>query len=141
VSYYTAVGLYVIQKSWGPIKDSSDYPLSSPLGNLLVSFSMNSEVTLTNYSITTPTKGRLRLVFKRNDPCHAVLLEHGVPRFFLATSDGLHQVKICDRAQRLVADVNSRMFLKDVFTFGNRNAGRVVRVSDVLRKAPATKEG
>ncbi|KXN93022.1 hypothetical protein AN958_10066 [Leucoagaricus sp. SymC.cos] len=104
---------------------------------------MNSEVTLVPppSSMSLAVKDQVRLVFKRNDPHHAVLLEDDVPRYFLATSDGMNKVTVRDTTQRMVADVNRRMFLNDVFSFGGGGFSKVVKVADVLRSAPSTSDG
>ncbi|KAF5349544.1 hypothetical protein D9756_008869 [Leucocoprinus leucothites] len=102
---------------------------------------MNSEVTLTNYSTHPSSKGQVRLLFKRNDPYHAVLYdEDDAPRYWLSTSNGLSKVKIRDGAQRTVVEVNRRMLLSDTFTLADRNEGKAVRVADVLKQAPTTSD-
>lgn len=103
---------------------------------------MNSGDTLPDYSpprTRQKSQEHVHLLFKRNDPHHAVLLEGDVPRYFLQTSSGLDKVKISDAAHRLVVDMNRRILFKDVFIFGERNAGKAVKVADVL--TPATKDG
>jgi hypothetical protein len=90
----------------------------------------------------TPTsKGQVRLLFKRSDPHHAVLLENNVPRYFLATSYNLNKVKIHDATRRMVVNVNKRMLFKDNFTFVERNSGKAVPVENLLQEAPSTSDG
>ncbi|EKM79002.1 hypothetical protein AGABI1DRAFT_114518 [Agaricus bisporus var. burnettii JB137-S8] len=103
---------------------------------------MNSQVTLTNNSTSVTFKGQVRLLYKRSDLRNALLLENGVPRYFLATSqDGVSKVKISDAARNAVVDVERRSFSKDTFRFANRYDGKAVKVADVLRKAPSTSDG
>lgn len=103
---------------------------------------MNSEVTLTNYSTYEISKGQVRLLYKRSDPRNAILLEDGIPRYLLATSDdGVSKVTISDPAQQMVAEVNRRMVLDDIFKFADRNRGKTVKVADILQKAPSTSNG
>ncbi|KAF5349701.1 hypothetical protein D9756_008834 [Leucocoprinus leucothites] len=103
---------------------------------------MNSEVTLTNYSTSQNPKGQIRLLFKRSDAHHAVLYEHNVPRFYLTTSDGFSKVKIRDEARRkVVAEVNRRTFLRNIFKFVERNDGKAVNAAHVLKQAPTTNAG
>jgi hypothetical protein len=103
---------------------------------------MNSEVTLTNYSTSLTLNGQVRLLYKRSDPRNAILLENGVPRYFLATSeDGVRKVKISDTAQNAIAEVERRSIAKDVFKFANRFDGKAVKVTNVLRKEASTSDG
>ena len=82
---------------------------------------MNSQVTLVDNLSTTTPKSQVRLLYKRRDQRHAVLLEAGSSKYFLTTSDdGVSGVKIYDAAQRKVAEVNHRAIFNDTFTLTNR---------------------
>ncbi|KAF9446552.1 hypothetical protein P691DRAFT_732999 [Macrolepiota fuliginosa MF-IS2] len=103
---------------------------------------MDSQVTLINYTTAQSSEGQVRLLYRRSDPRTAVLLEEGVPRYLLATSDdGLSKVKIRDMTQRMIAEVNQRMVLSDTVTLPARNDGKAMKMADILQKAPTTSDG